>query len=159
MTKKKELVAYIGRENNVHDKLFVEALEKKYSVIQKYTNNIPDLFLDEKFFDNCRLIIAGPLTDAISVIPESVSIPILGMSHGFDLNIESNNVNLQNNIDRCSSVIADCKYVSAILQNNYQYAKNIYNMPYGCDYEYFSNSIPVYINEPRAYRRSSSNDF
>lgn len=148
MTKKKICVAYIGRENNVHDKLFVEVLEKEYCVIQKYTEDIPELLLDEKSFENCRLIIAGPLTDAISVIPESISIPILGISHGFDLNMESNNMNLGKNINRCSGIIADCEYIIELLQNNYQYTKDIYNMPHGCDYDYFSNAIPAYSNEP-----------
>lgn len=140
-------MAYLGRENNVHDKLLVKALEEKYRVIQKYTVNIPDLMLDGNFFEDCKLIIAGPLTDAILLIPKSISIPILGISHGYDLNLESNNSKLSENIDRCSSIIADCEYIIDILTNKYKYMKEIHNMPFGCDYNYFSTSIPTYSND------------
>lgn len=147
MAKKKVCVTYIGRENNVHDKLFVAALDKEFCVIEKYTENSANETLDEKSFENCNLIIAGPLTDAISFIPKSISIPILGISHGFDLNVESSDAHLRENIDRCSSIIADCEYIVELLRNDYQYTKDIYSMPFGCDYDYFSQANPAYSNE------------
>ena len=148
MTKKKSFVVYVGRENNIHDKLFVEVLEKEYFVIQRYTENVPDLIFDGKAFENCNLIIAGPLTDALSVIPDQISIPILGISHGFDLNLESSNTKLKKNIRRCSNIIADCDHIVEILRNNYQYTNEIYKMPFGCDYDYFSHVIPAFSNTP-----------
>ena len=148
MHKKKKCVAYIGRENNIHDKLFVEVLEKEYRVIQRYTENAPDLIFDRKFFENCELIIAGPLTDALSAIPDTISIPILGISHAFDINLESGNTQLRKNIDRCSAVIADCDHIVEILRKKYQYTNTIYNMPFGCDHDYFSITVPAFSNAP-----------
>lgn len=148
LTEKKNLVVYIGRENNIHDKQFIEVLDSKYRIIQRYTQNSANGTLDEKTFKDCSLIIAGPVTDAISVIPDSISIPILGISHGFDLNVESSDTNLRKNINRCTSIIADCKYIVGLLRNDYQYTKKIYELPFGCDYDYFSNVNPNYSNEP-----------
>ena len=139
-------MAYIGRENNVHDKLFIEVLEKEYFVIQRYTENVPNLIFDGKSFEECNLIVAGPLTDALSAIPEQISIPILGISHGFDLNLESSNTKLRKNIERCSMIVADCDLIVEILRNDYQYTNDIYKMPFGCDYDYFSHTVPAFSN-------------
>lgn len=142
-------VAYIGRENNVHDKLFVSTLTREFKVLQIYTSNFHKTKIDRKSFENCSLIIAGPLTDAISAIPESNSLPILGVSHGFDINIESQDPELKRNINRCNSIIADCDYLIEILQEHYKFTRDVYLMPFGCDYEYFVNVIPDYKSEPR----------
>jgi glycosyltransferase involved in cell wall biosynthesis len=141
-------VAYIGREKNVHDKLFVSILEREFKVVQIYTSNLLQLRFDEKFFENCSLIIAGPLTDAISAIPESNSLPILGVSHAFDINLESQNPNLKTNINRCYNIITDCDYVKKILRENYNFRRDVYLVPFGCDHEYFEKVIPDYKSEP-----------
>ena len=142
-------IAYIGREQNVHDKLFVSILERDFNVIQMFTSRLLKLQFDEMSFEKCSLIVAGPLTDAISAIPESISLPIIGVSHGFDINLESQNTELKTNINRCCNIIADCNYVREILNGRYLFTKEVQLMPFGCDYEFFENVIPDYKSEPR----------
>ena len=142
-------IAYIGREQNVHDKLFVSILERDFNVIQMFTSRLLKLQFDEMSFEKCSLIVAGPLTDAISAIPESISLPIIGVSHGFDINLESQNTELKTNINRCCNIIADCNYVREILNRRYLFTKEVQLMPFGCDYEFFENVIPDYKSEPR----------
>ena len=87
MVNKKPLIVYIGRSNNIHDQRVVAALSETFEVRQIYTQDIESTPLHAGIFSNIKLIIAGPLTDAISAIPLEVKAPILGISLAFDLNI------------------------------------------------------------------------
>ena len=131
-------VAYIGRSNNIHDKRFVKTLNKKFNVLEIYTKDLVSRSISVDKFVNISLIVAGPLTDAVSVIPISVKVPILGISHAFDLNTEFDNQDIKGNIARCAAIMTDCKHITNILRENYDFTKEIYETPWGCDSDYFS---------------------
>jgi len=131
-------VAYIGRSNNIHDKRFVKTLNKKFNVLEIYTKDLVSRSISVDKFVNVSLIVAGPLTDAVSVIPISVKVPIFGISHAFDLNTEFDDQDIKGNIARCAAIMTDCRHITNILRENYDFTKEIYETPWGCDRDYFS---------------------
>ena len=138
MSNEKVKVAYIGRSRNLHDARLIEALEHKFDIKEFYSVNFPFEVIPVKEFYGISLIIAGPLTDTISVIPQTVDVPILGVSHAFDLNIESETYPIQENIDRCAGIICDCKHSVKVLKRNFNFKGKLFEIPFGCDREYFS---------------------
>lgn len=144
MTKKKLCVAYIGRNNNLHDRRFVEVLSRNFHVVEMFTeDSTATPFPEEKFVD-VSLIVAGPLTDTISAIPLSVKLPILGISHAYDLNIEFSYPNLEANILRCAAIMSDCAHITNILRDTYNYPNKIHEIPWGCEQKYFSKTKVVF---------------
>lgn len=163
MTKKKKCVAYVGRSNNIHDQRFIKTLSKKFTVLEIYTKDLVSKSIPVDKFVNVSLIVAGPLTDAISAIPISVKVPILGVSHAFDLNSEFDDESIKRNIERCAAIMSDCRHITNTLRESYNFTGEIHEIPWGCDREYFSkvkvafeqkikilvtrNWFPLYRNE------------
>lgn len=133
-------VAYIGRNNNIHDRRIIQVLSKNFHVLEMYTKDLGSKPLSIDFFAGVSLIVAGPLTDAISAIPISVKVPILGISHAFDLNSEAGDLALSGNVARCAAIISDCGYITKILRGTYNFQRDIIEMPWGCDRGYFSSA-------------------
>lgn len=129
---------YIGRNNNVHDQRFVKELSKYFQVVEIYTKNLESKTIPMDLFAPMSVIVAGPLTDAITVIPESIKVPIFGVSHAFDLNTEFDDPAIRGNIARCEAILSDCAYITNILRSTYDFRKQIYEIPWGCDRDYFS---------------------
>ena len=138
MIKTKKSITYIGRSNNIHDQKFINILSKKFNVLEIYTKDLVSEFIPVHNFENNSLIVAGPLTDAVSAIPISVKVPILGISHAFDLNTEFDDQDIKENIARCAAIMSDCSYITNILRETYNFTREIYEVPWGCDREYFS---------------------
>ncbi len=149
MTKRKNSIVYIGRNKNSHDQRFVEALLEIFEVKEIYLCGSEPLPLQIGIFSNAVLVIAGPLTDAVSAIPKELKVPILGISHAFDLNLEFENFPLHLNIERCTAIISDCRYISRILQDTYKFKGKIYEIPWGCDREFFSKAEIVFEKKPK----------
>ena len=149
MNRRKSPIVYIGRNRNIHDQKFVKTLSEGFEVQEIYTHDLDSAQVEVEKFSDIELIIAGPLTDAISAIPLEVEVPILGISHAFDLNLESHEFPLFANVNRCSSIITDCRYISNVLRDTYSFSGNVYIIPWGCDREYFSKAIITFREKPR----------
>jgi len=146
---RKYSILYIGRHKKVHDFRFVEALLEVFEVQEIYTQELESKSLRVDMFLNIDLIIAGPLTDVISAIPPEINVPILGISHAFDLNIEYEDYPVLGNIERCEAIVSDCNHITKKLRNTYQYAKSIFEIPWGCDREYFSMTQIEFERKPK----------
>ena len=131
-------MAYIGRSNNIHDQRFIKTLSKNFKVLETYTQDLVSKSIPIDKFVDVSLIVAGPLTDAISAIPISVKVPILGISHAFDLHTEFDDPAIKGNIARCTAIMSDCRHITNILRETYDFTKKIYEIPWGCDRNYFS---------------------
>ena len=142
-----DCVIYIGRNNNIHDQRFVKALSKKFKVVEIYTQDFDTKSIPVDKFTNASLIVAGPLTDAISAIPISVSIPILGISHAFDINMEFHDPAISKNIARCEAIISDCGHITNLLRSTYDFTKEIHEIPWGCDRSYYSKTKVKFDNK------------
>ena len=149
MNKKKNSIVYIGRSNNGHDQKFVRALSEIFKVDEIYLCNSERIPLQTEVFSNAVLVVAGPLTDAVSAIPTEVGVPILGISHAFDLNIEFEKFPMHANVARCKAIITDCRYISSMLQDTYKFQGKIYEIPWGCDQEFFSQAEIVFERKPK----------
>lgn len=149
MTKSKFPIVYIGRNNNLHDQKFVEVLSEIFEVREIYTQDLESKSPRTEIFSNVVLVVAGPLTDAISAIPLGVKVPILGISHAFDLNIEYGDFPMLANIKRCTAIMSDCRHITNILREIYNFTGNIYEVPWGCDFDFFSKAEIQFVNEPK----------
>ena len=149
MTKREFSIVYIGRSNNVHDQRFVEALSDVLDVREIYTQDQESMSPQAEIFSNIALIVAGPLTDAVSAIPLEVDVPILGISHAFDLNIEFRNYPMVANISRCQAIVSDCKHSTKILREIYGFTGDIYEVPWGCDFGFFSDAGIQFDKDPK----------
>ena len=149
MTKSKFSIVYIGRNNNLHDQRFVEVLSEIFEVREIYTQDLESISPRTGIFSNVVLVVAGPLTDAISAIPLGVKVPILGISHAFDLNIEYGDFPMLANIKRCTAIMSDCRHITNILREIYHFTGNIYEVPWGCDFDFFSKVEIQFVNEPK----------
>ena len=149
MTKKKPCVVYIGRNNNSHDQKFIDALSRHFRVVEIFTQNLTTTTISNENFAEASLIVAGPLTDTISAIPLSVRLPVLGISHAYDLNIEFNHPDLKANIFRCTAIMSDCTHITSILRNTYSYTNKIYEIPWGCEQDYFSKVKVLFDQKPK----------
>ena len=139
---------YIGRDNNAHDKRFVEILSEAFEVREIYTQNTQPISSQGEVFSNIVLVVAGPLTDGVSAIPLEVKFPIFGISHAFDLNIEYGDFPILANIKRCTAIMSDCRYISNILREIYDFKGNIYEIPWGCDFDFFSRADIQFGTKP-----------
>ncbi len=138
MSNEKVKVAYIGRKRNIHDAILIEALVHKFDIKEFYTVDFPFEVIPVREFYGISLIIAGPLTDTFSLIPQTLDVPILGISHAFDLNIESETYPIQENIDRCAGIICDCQHSAKVLESQFNFRGKLFEVPFGCDREFFS---------------------
>jgi glycosyltransferase involved in cell wall biosynthesis len=102
-------------------------------------------FIDEK---KIELIVGGPLSDVMNSVSQRPKIPVIGISHAFDINLEFQKYNLRQNLSKCTAIIVDCNHLKDILENEYKYPKKIFVIPYGCDFKLF-NTIPLSIPEKK----------
>jgi glycosyltransferase involved in cell wall biosynthesis len=140
-------VLYVGVEESVHDKRFISELKKRFKVdkifnLDKYVN------IEKHYFSKFDLIVCGPLVETIEHIPESVNVPILGMSHALELHTSNSDRHLLGNILRCRSIIIDCLHSQKILMNELHYNKKSYVFAYGCDYSFFATTRVKYNVNP-----------
>ena len=140
---------YIGRNKNVHDRRFIEVLSRHFSVVEIFTQDPTATPMANVKFAEASLIVAGPLTDAISAIPLSVRLPILGISHAYDLNIEFSHPDLEANILRCAAIMSDCAHITNILRDTYNYTNKIYEIPWGCEQDFFSKVKVSFDQKPK----------
>ena len=142
----KPRILYFGRTKGIHDQKFVAELQNHYQLDETYLDE--EKIRTKAEYDFYDAIVAGPLTDVISAISRDSVTPLIGISHGFDLNLEKDDQLLEKNINQCTSIIVDCKLGENILKSTYNYKKNIYRMPFGCDYELFSKNNINFQNIP-----------
>jgi len=136
-TKNASLI-YIGQGPTVHDKRFLSTL-KSYWQTQEIFFPYSQLQIREILKEiEPRAIIAGPLNEVVTSIPSDVDIPIVGISHAFDVNYPENNIHLKSNIDRCAMIITDCKTIQSKIINEFSYFGVTKVIPYGCDFATFS---------------------
>ena len=70
-------ILYIGVKNTIHDRRFIESLEQISEVGTYFVHeNGRD---PEINFGSYDCIVAAPLTESISKIPNNISIPIIGV--------------------------------------------------------------------------------
>jgi glycosyltransferase involved in cell wall biosynthesis len=87
-------------------------------------------------FENLDFIVATPLTEPVSKIPNNASIPLIGVSLAYDVNESSNSDSLKKNIQKCDFIICDCEYVRKRICNEYDYPmEKTVVIPFGCDLE------------------------
>lgn len=132
----------------IHDRRFTKALSEKFNVeiltLPFDEKKIKDLIVEK----DIKLIVSGPLSDVMSSVSQKLKIPVMGISHAFDINLECQDYNLSENISKCTAIIVDCNHIKNILVNHYKFPKKIFVIPYGCDIKFF-NSIPLSIREKK----------
>lgn len=145
---KAKQVLYLGERNEIHDRRFVETL-KQISVVT--TSFVHEAGNNSEFsFDGYDFIVAAPLTDSISKIPNNISSPVIGISLAYDLNLSSNVDTLKRNIQKCSLIICDCEYIRRKICVEYDFPiERTLVIPFGCDLDVFKwNGIRDY-RKPR----------
>jgi glycosyltransferase involved in cell wall biosynthesis len=139
---------YIGERNGIHDRRFIEILEQKCIVSKHFVSeNGTDSDID---FENLDFIVAAPLTEPISKIPNNTSIPIIGISLAYDVNESSDSDSLRKNIQKCDLIICDCEYVRKRICNEYNYPiERTIVIPFGCDLETYKWNGARDFQKPR----------
>ncbi len=94
-----------------------------------------------------KIIIAGPLNQVISSIPSDINLPIIGMSHAFDVNYPEVNSKARTSIERCSMIIADCRTIRDRILDEYSYSGPTEIVPYGCDFSFFNKTKITFENK------------
>ena len=132
---------YIGQTNGIHDNRFIRAMEECFDVDTVFIsdqNNSADVN-----FGKYDLIVAAPLTETISLVPEGEQTPIAGISLAYDVNSEIDQEMLKTNIRRCKVIICDCLYIRDKISMKYGFnPMNIDVIPFGCDYKLFESKTP-----------------
>ena len=131
-------IIYLGQGPTVHDLRFLSALKSRWPTRELFFPYQEEQFREIVKEDNPRVIIAGPLNQVISSIPSDIDLPIIGMSHAFDVNFPNDNIDVGSNLQRCSMIITDCKTIHEKIINDYSYSGLTEIIPYGCDYSFFS---------------------
>jgi glycosyltransferase involved in cell wall biosynthesis len=130
-------ILYIGEKYAIHDQRFIESLEQISAVDTYFFRE--DGTNPEIEFESYKFIVAAPLTESISKIPENTSIPIIGISLAYDLNLGSDSESLSRNIKKCSFIICDCEYIRKKICAEFDYPiERVVVIPFGCDLEVFS---------------------
>ena len=133
---KTKQVLYIGERNGIHDRRFIETLKQISVVTTYFVREVGDN--SEFSYEGYDFIVAAPLTESISKIPNSISIPIIGVSLAYDVNLGSDSASLGENINKCSFIICDCEHVRKKICQEFNYPiKSTVVIPYGCDLETF----------------------
>ena len=123
-------------KNTIHDRRFIESLEQISEVGTYFVHeNGRD---PEINFGSYDCIVAAPLTESISKIPNNTSIPIIGVSLAYDVNLGADSESLSRNVKKCSFIICDCEYVRKKICHDFDYpiARSVV-IPFGCDLEIF----------------------
>jgi glycosyltransferase involved in cell wall biosynthesis len=128
---------YIGERNGIHDRRFIEILEQKCIVSKHFVSeNGTDSDIE---FENLDFVIAAPLTEPMSCIPNDISIPIIGISLAYDVNIQ-----------KCGFIICDCEYVRKRICNEYDFPmERTVVIPFGCDLETYNWNSARDFQKPR----------
>jgi glycosyltransferase involved in cell wall biosynthesis len=139
---------YIGERNGIHDRRFIEILEQKCIVSKHFVSeNGTDSDIE---FENLDFVIAAPLTEPMSCIPNDISIPIIGISLAYDVNESSNPDSLKKNIQKCGFIICDCEYVRKRICNEYDFPmERTVVIPFGCDLETYNWNSARDFQKPR----------
>ena len=128
---------YIGESNGIHDRRFIEILEQQCVVNKLFVRESgSDSDIE---FENLDFVVAAPLTEPISKIPSSISIPLIGISLAYDITDSSNPDLLKKNIQKCDFIICDCEYVRKRICNEYDFPmERTVVIPFGCDLETYN---------------------
>ena len=127
---------YIGERNGIHDRRIIETL-KQISVVSTYF--VREAGVNSEFsFDGYDFIVAAPLTESISKIPNNITSPVIGVSLAYDVNLSSNAETLTRNIQKCSLIICDCEYIQRKICVEYDFPiERTVVIPFGCDLDVF----------------------
>ena len=131
-------IIYVGQGPTVHDLRFLSALRSRWETKELFfpyeEEQLREIIMEVK----PKVIISGPLNHVIASIPSDINLPIIGMSHAFDVNYPHENINIKMNLQRCSMIITDSKLIREKIVNEYSYSGPIKIVPYGCDFSSFS---------------------
>ena len=130
-------IIYIGQGPTVHDLRFLSALQSRWVTKELFFPYTEDQFWEVIREIDPKVIVAGPMNQVIASIPSEIDIPIIGMSHAFDINYPRENLNIFSNIHRCAMIITDCKTIRGKIVNEYSYSGPTKIVPYGCDFSIF----------------------
>lgn len=125
---------YFGVNNNSHDKRFIETL-KKLGEVETYfqAEDLIVTFEATKY----HAIIVGPLTLPMDFLPPNPKIPIIGISHAFDINETGRDSQdyktLLKNFEMFDRVICDNSHIKETIEREFKPKFNIDLVPYGCD--------------------------
>lgn len=145
-------VAYLSQSESPHDYRFITALRTKFEIQENFLDNQINNSYPLKLGE-ASIIVATPLSSGITAIAKEIEIPIIGICMAFEINeeakIKNNKMQIKKNIDRCSGIICDSKYIESILRHEYQYLGKIFRIPYGCDQEEFKKVEFLYSRKLR----------
>ena len=145
-------VAYLSQSESPHDYRFITALRTNFEIQENFLDNQINNSYPLKLGE-ASIIVATPLSSGITAIAKEIEIPIIGICMAFEINEEAKNkdskMQIKKNIDRCSGIICDSKYIEIILRDEYQYLGKIFRIPYGCDQEEFKKVEFLYSRKLR----------
>ncbi len=125
---------YCGEDNNSHDKRFIKALERLGAVETHFQSGGSSFPFE---FSKYHAVIVGPLTLQLDFLPSTLNVPIIGMSHAFDINetkIDTpEHQRLLSNLEIISRIICDNLYIKEIIERDFKADIKIDLIPYGCD--------------------------
>ena len=125
---------YCGEGNNSHDKRFIKAFERLGSVDAYFQSKGSNFTLE---FSKYHAIIVGPLTLELDFLPSTLNVPIIGMSHAFDINETEigtqKHQRLKSNLERINRIICDNSYIKETIKKDFKVDTKIDLIPYGCD--------------------------
>ena len=157
---------YISKSRSTHDKRFVEAFGEITPLDEIYLSETGPL-IDGIYFVNPDLIIASPLSTGVSSIPDDCDHPIIGICMAYEINEESKEVSvfeeIYRNIQRCTAIICDCQQIEEELRNRFDFKGPILKIAYGCNQEDFldiklQNRQVLRIVSTRNWTRIHSNE-
>ena len=127
-------ILYCGVNDNPHDKRFINAL-LELGTVETYfqsLNPVPNLELSK--YD---AIVVGPLTVSLDFLNPDIKLPIIGMSHAFDVNETDRNSteyeSLVVNFGKFSRIICDNPYIKDVIEREFRPKVIIDLISYGCD--------------------------
>jgi glycosyltransferase involved in cell wall biosynthesis len=140
-------IIYVGQGPSIHDLRFTSALKSRWRTREVFSPYEGKSIREIVREINPRVIIAGPLSKAITVIPNDINLPIIGMSHAFDVNYPLEHAEIKSNIQRCAMIIVDCMTIREKIVNEYSYSRPISIIPYGCDFSLFNQTKIFFENK------------
>lgn len=120
--------------DNPHDKRFINALQELGKVETYFQSvNTKPTFESSKY----DVIVVGPLTVSLDFLNPNLEVPIVGMSHAFDVNETDRNSSkyesLVVNFGKFSRIICDNSYIKDVIEKEFRPKVTIDLIPYGCD--------------------------
>jgi len=144
---------YLGRSPSVHDIRFIDALSELGEVRSYFLNSGALFPTSHSINEEFNLVIAGPLTDVITILPSGIKIPTIGISFATDINeeilSEGDLILFQENLQKLDSIIVDCQYSKSRILELSGFTGNILVVPFGCDFNHYSKCAPHFVNEIR----------